>query len=149
MSAMRPRPGSAGETPGAEVTSRSPRPRTMAILVVLLAVTALLPWVRSLQWRGEGVVNVALVRGGRPFAEPSHAGYLILGMAAESLLPSRTSADLNHASFVFTVLAVLAVARLRSVLARGGAPVDRMLEPLATALALVAAGPWVVRALSA
>jgi hypothetical protein len=121
----------------------------MAILVVLLAVVALLPWVRSLQWRGEGVVNVGLVRGGRPFAEPSHAGYLILGMAAESLLPSRTSADLNHASFVLTVLAVLAVARLRSVLARGGAPVDRMLEPLATALALVAAGPWVVRALSA
>ena len=146
---MRTRPGLDDETPAVELSSPTPRPRVMAVIVVLLAVAALLPWVQGLQWRGEGVVNVALVRGGRPFAELSHAGYRILGMAVESLLPGRTSADLNHLGLVLAVLATFAVARLRSVLARGGAPVDRMLEPAAAAAALLAAGPWVVRALSA
>jgi hypothetical protein len=149
MTEMRTRPGLDDETPAVEPASFAPRPRVVAIAVVVLAVAALLPWVGSLQWRGEGVVNVALVRGGRPFAEPSHAGYLILGMAAESLLPGRTSADLNHFSLILAVLATLAVARLRSVLARGGVPLDRMLEPMAAAFALLSAGPWVVRALSA
>jgi hypothetical protein len=125
------------------------RPRLLAAIVGLLALMALAPWLTELQWRGEGVAAVRAVRSGRPFAIPDRAGYLVVGMAAESLLPGRTSFNLNCLGFAAGVLGTLAIARFRSVLARGGAPIDRLIEPIATAVALLASGPWVLRVLSA
>jgi hypothetical protein len=125
------------------------RPRLLAAIIGLLALIALAPWLHQVQWRGEGVEVVEAVRSGRPFAIPDRAGYVVLGMAAESLLPGRTSFNLNCLGLAAGVLGTLAIARFRSVLARGGTPLDRLLEPVATALALLAAGPWVVRSLSA
>lgn len=129
-------------TPGA-------KPRLLAVLVTLLAVVILVPWLSSTQWRGQGVAAVMAVRDGRPFGQPERAGYLILGMAADTILPTPTSRDLNLLGVLGGVLATLAVARFRSVLARGGAPIDRLLEPLAAALALLSVGPLLARMPSA
>lgn len=125
------------------------RPRLLALLVAILALAVLLPWLGGGQWNGEAVRAVRAVRDGRPFSQPDRAGYLILGMAADALLPSSTSRDLNLLGLAAAVLAALAVARLRSVLARGGAPIDRWLEPLAAAMALLAAGPFLARGVAA
>ncbi|HWN82364.1 MAG TPA: hypothetical protein VNM87_09740 [Candidatus Udaeobacter sp.] len=125
------------------------RPRLLAMIVSILALAALVPWLSEVQWRGEGVALVQAVRQGRPFAIPDRAGYLILGMAADTLFPGRTSLDLNMLGGLTAVLGILAMARFRSVLARGGVPLDRLTEPVATALALLSAGPWVLRAMSA
>ena len=129
-------------TPGA-------RPRLLAVLVTLLALAILLPWLSPTQWRGEGVLAVMAVRDGRPFGQLERAGYLILGMVADNILPTPTSRDLNLLGLLGGVLAALAVARFRSALARGGAPIDRLLEPLAAALALLSVGPLLARMPSA
>lgn len=133
------------------MSTRTPgvRPRLLAVLVTLLAGLVLAPWWSATQWRAAGVNAVAAVRDGRPFAEPGRAGYLILGMGADAILPGGTSRDLNLLGLAAGILATLAVARFRSARARGGAPVDRLLEPLAAALALLALGPVLVRMPSA
>jgi hypothetical protein len=125
------------------------RPRLLPFLIAILALAILLPWLGGGQWHGEAVRAVQAVRDGRPFSQPDRAGYLILGMAADALLPSSTSRDLNLLGFAAAVLAALAVARLRGILARGGAEIDRWLEPLAAAFALLAAGPFLARAVAA
>jgi hypothetical protein len=133
------------------VSARTPgvRPRLLAVLVSLIALAVLGPWLSDLEWRGEAGSTVGAVLEGRPFSQPERAGYLILGIAADALLPSSTTRALNILGLVTGVLAALAVGRLRSALTRGGTPLDRLLEPLVTATALVASGPFLVRAVSA
>jgi hypothetical protein len=121
----------------------------LAAIVGVLALAALVPWLSGLEWRGEAVAVVQAVRQGRPFAIPDRVGFLMLGMAADALFPGRTALDVNCLGCLTAVLGILAIARFRSVLARGGVPLDRLLEPVATALALLSAGPWVLRAMSA
>ncbi len=125
------------------------RPRLLAVLVTILAAVVLLPWLSGVQWRGQGVQVVRAVTEGRPFSSPERAGYIILGMAADTIMPSAASRDLNLLGLAAGILATLAVARCRSALARGGAPIDRLLEPVAAALALLACGPFLLRAPSA
>ncbi len=133
------------------LSTRTPgvRPWVLATLVTVLAAAVLAPWLSPVQWRGAGVDAVRAVRDGRPFTQPERAGYLILGMAADAVLPTESSRDLNVLGFACGILGTLAVARCRSALARGGVPLDRHLEPLTSALALLACGPLLTRVPSA
>jgi hypothetical protein len=111
-------------------------PRLLPLLILVIALVLYLPWLSEHEWQGSAVSTIEQVADARPLLDDGRTLYTVLAIAVDTLLPGSTTLALNLLSLIGTVLAAIAVARLRVRLH----PASSIIEPLVAACAFMVTG---------